>query len=146
MCLLPEIPAPLSFFLRCLLLGLAGGCAGGAESAPSASVGERAVEQAIRDHSAGRIHLLDYRRTDATSAEMFGVRMHEQDYEAELEFTEDCSWMLGFKNGGFETKPADYGMGTAVTRGQRVRVRGSVEFVRSDSGWQVRRVECDAAR
>lgn len=62
---------------------------------PSVSEGRTTLEAEIERDSSGLIRLLSFEKTDGISREVFGVKMYDLYYTAEIEFVEDCLWTGG---------------------------------------------------
>mgnify|MGYP001477503455 CR=1 FL=1 len=137
----PSTLAALVVGLSILLVGCGGVSAGGDK--PSDSDGEKAVRAAVAEQSGGKIKLLAYTKLESVTGEMMGVQMHSQDFEGEIQFTEDANWMVGYKSGPFSLQQAGSGLGKPVKKDERVKISGEVEFMKSDSGWKVNKVRCE---
>jgi hypothetical protein len=128
----------------------------GCSSGPSSSEAEEFVRGKIDKQSQGRIKLVSFSKTNGLEATPNGVRTYQLDYEADIEFADDCRWgtqdAFGHWRGDFSVfphdPPPDYGYGPMpvlyppfreATKGSRTKVQGSVIFQKTEAGW--RRVE-----
>ena len=68
----------------------------GCSSSPSAREGERAIQDSINQQSQGRIKLTKFQKKDGAQGEMMGMKMYTLEFQAGIEFTEDCKWVTGF--------------------------------------------------
>lgn len=127
----------------------------GCSLSPSAGDGKRAIEDRISKDSAGRIKLNDFRKTDAQQGEVMGIKFYGLEFEAEIEFLENCKWVTGLMGQQitFRTvKPnssasptvqlmeAAENPGMQVSKGDRMHLVGVVRFVKKESGWAVEQV------
>ena len=100
-------------------LALLGLCAGCGSSVPT----ERLAEQVLRDsitEAHANVNLVSVRKIDGQKADVFGVPLYTMKYEAEVEFTRDGgSWM-----------------GAHGKKGERAKVNGSLDFHKTEKGWQ----------
>lgn len=92
-----------------------------------------------------------------------GFKIYALEFDAEIEFTEDCKWIIGMfgQQLSFQTsKPVAQpksgfswnsflddttNPGTLVKRGQRVKLSGVIRFVKREKGWAVDGVEVTKA-
>jgi type II secretion system protein G len=136
----------------------------GISGTPSASDGERAIQARIKAESEGRIKLTKFHKTNAQQGELFGVKLYDLEFEAEIEFTENCKWITGLMGmqAGFRTsKPAaqqssgfswnkwiddTQNPGVVVTNGQRLLLTGVVSFEKKEKGWLVNEVKLKSSK
>ena len=122
-------------------------------SSPSGADGERAIQEVIKKDSEGRIKLVKFQKTNGANGELRGFKMYALEFDAEIEFAEDCKWLTGTygqslsfrtskpvaapKSGFSWNKFADdtQNPGELVTKGQKVLVSGVVSFVKKEKGW-----------
>jgi hypothetical protein len=131
-------PPVITIAIAILGVTLLAGCS----STPSASEGRDVLEKQIQEQSKGMIKLLDFRKTDGQAGELMGVRVYAMDFEAEVEFQEDCYW--GGPFGGFEVMTGEPGpfnafmfMGKRKARaGERATISGKLQFQKTEKGWQ----------
>jgi TPR repeat protein len=130
---------------------------------PSANDGERAVQDRIKQEAQGRITLAKFQKTNGQEGELLGVKMYGLEFEAEIEFTEDCKWITGFMgsqlsfrtskliaqpSSGFSwQKFSDDGLnpGVPVQKGQKMQVSGVIRFQKKENGWSVDGIELNRA-
>jgi hypothetical protein len=62
----------------------------GCSSTPSEGDAKRIIEQQIKDESEGRMKLIYFRKTNAQKREVAAVKFYQLEYEAEIEFQDDC--------------------------------------------------------
>ena len=128
-------------------------CAG-CSSQPSAGDAERVIQQKIDSQSGGRIKLAGFTKTNGQKGELLGVQIYSLEYEAEIEFMEECKWIqepfsqqVSFRtavppkqpDGGFRWDNfMDDRMnpGTVMKKGQRQKLKGSVDFEKTERGWR----------
>lgn len=123
-----------------LLLVLLVGCS----STPSASDGEKILVDTIQKQSNGLIKLSSFKKTNGQSGEMMGVKLYSMEYDAEIEFQEDCYW--GGFLGGFEAiRPNPGALGEVANRmggrrpakkGQHEKIKGKIQFEKTEKGWR----------
>lgn len=132
----------------------------GCSSSPSSGDGERAIQNRISEQSQGRIKLNKFNKSDAVQGEVMGVKFYSLEFDAEIEFTEDCKWVVGMfgQQLSFQTskpvaKPGSgfswnsflddtvSNPGTLVKKGQQVKLTGAIRFVKKEKGWSVEGVE-----
>ncbi len=135
----------------------------GCSSTPSASNGEQAIQDRIKQESEGRIKLTEFQKTNGQQREVMGVKMYALEFDAQIEFTEDCKWITGMfgqqlsfrtskpaaqKQTGFDWKTfreAADNPGTMVAKGQKVKISGVVRFVKKEKGWAVEGIQLGRA-
>jgi hypothetical protein len=114
----------------------------GCSSTPSASEGREVLEKQIENQSKGVIKLLTFRKTDGQEGELMGVRLYAMDFQADIEFNQDCYW--GGPFGGFEVMTGEPGpfnafmfMGKRKARaGERFTISGKLQFQKTEKGWK----------
>ena len=120
---------------------------------------KQAFENYIKEQSEERIRLRTFKRLEGTEEEIDGITVYVLEYEAEIEFTENCKWLNG--EGGYAPsfhtiKPAakskDSSLhyvtrmdsaqhGLIVQAGQRFMLAGVIHFVKKEVGWIVESVK-----
>jgi hypothetical protein len=143
--LTPAIQASFVLALSIGLCCLLAGC----WSSPSAGDGERAVQECIKRDSEGCIKLTKFQKTNGAHRELGGfgglkgLKTYAMEFDAEIEFTENCTWMTGIMGSqlSFNTAPDNFMAGTPVTKGQRVQLAGVVGFVKTENSWSVSGVD-----
>lgn len=132
------------------------GCSG---SQPSAGDGKRAVLDRIQNESEGRIKLVSFKKTNGQLGELMGVQFYSLEYQAEIEFTEDCKWvtkMFGLEKGFRTVKPVaeprgggfswnkfmdeTQNPGNLVKQGHRETLSGKITFEKTEQGWRAARM------
>lgn len=64
----------------------------GCSSGPSSSAAEALLQERINNQSKGRIKLISFSKTNGQEATPMGVPSYKFDYEAEIEFLDECRW------------------------------------------------------
>ena len=110
-------------------------------SPPSLSDAQKELEARINRESKGIIKLISFSESNGHEANVFGKKIYIFDYEAEIEFNDDCYW--GGPAKGFEVKTwvidpsaSSQEIGTKYTKGQREKISGKLRFELTDSGWR----------
>lgn len=127
---------------------------GGCSSAPSASDAEKVVENQIHKQTQdlikvgliqqGLIKLVGFEKTNAQKADVMGIKVYTIEYQAEIEFLDDCWWGGPLEGMVFEAIPGEPGPFNAflymgkkrVRKGQREKVRGEIQFEKTEKGWR----------
>jgi hypothetical protein len=127
----------------------------GCSSKPSAGDGKQAVQNQINQDAQGRIKLVEFHKANGQLAEINAVKVYSLEFEAEIEFTEDCKWVIGnfgsqlsFVTAKLVAPPASgfswnkfiddaNNPGTAMKQGQQVKVSGVIRFEKKENGWSV---------
>jgi hypothetical protein len=128
------------YFSMTILLAFLVGCS----STPSASDGKKVLADTIHQQSKGLIKLVSFNKTNGQSAEVMGTKQYSMEYDAEIEFLEDCYW--GGFLGGFEAikpNPGAFGeianlMGgkRPAKKGQHEKIKGKIQFEKTEKGWR----------
>jgi sulfatase maturation enzyme AslB (radical SAM superfamily) len=114
----------------CLLMGC---------GKPSATDAQKIVNNLIQKQSHGFIKLINIKKTNAQEGEMMGVKLYSLEYEAVIQFIDNCYWaentFTAQKNnpgpwGGFMTK------WFRASRGQQTVVHGKLNFEKMEKGWR----------
>jgi len=118
-------------------------------STPSTSAAEEFIRNRIKQESGDKIRLISFQKTNGQETVPNGVPSYTFEYEAEIEFLEQCQW--GTKNdfdgnwrGDFavfapKDAPGFFGglfspFGDAE-KGSRTKVRAFVVFQKTEQGW-----------
>ncbi len=120
----------------------------GCSSSPSVGDGERAIHNRIIEESESRIKLTKFEKTNGQSGEPMGFKIYAMDFQAEIEFADDCKWVTGFGGleMGFRTLKVQTPMdmfeanlhaGFRVSKGQRAKISGIIQFAKKEKGWAV---------
>jgi hypothetical protein len=118
-------------------------------SAPSSSAAEEFLREKINRESQGRIKLVSFTKTNGQESTPQGIPTYKLDYEAEIEFLDDCRWgttqdFIGWR-GDFHVFPPEEGPGffaglyppfRKAAKGSRTKVTGSVMFQKTEAGWR----------
>lgn len=113
-------------------------------SQPSVADGERSLRARITSESEGRIKLVSFKETHGQKMDVAGIPFYFMEYQAEIEFTEDCQWerQVTAKAWGFRTvKRVAQPLGGAqnplalVIKGHRETVSGTIAFGKTRKGW-----------
>lgn len=120
----------------------------GCSSGPSSSAAEALLRERIDNQSKGRIKLISFSKTNGQEASPMGVPSYKLDYEAEIEFLDECRW--GTANGDswrgdfyvFEPDPGPGYFGglyppfRRAAKGSRTKVTASLIFQKTEAGWK----------
>lgn len=124
----------------------------GCSSNPSPSDGQQAVQARINQDAQGRIKLNSFRKTNGQLAEVMGVKVYGLEFEAKIEFTENCKWLVGQvdRRIGFQTSKLPnqsnvlaqfsedtLNPGSIVKQGQQIMISGVIHFEKKENGWSV---------
>ena len=127
----------------------------GCSSSPSQGDGKQAIESRIKEESQGRIKLTKFQKNNGVQGELMGFKIYALEFEAEIEFTENCKWVTGFQGSqlSFRTgkpmaePPSGFSWnkflddtqspGELMAKGQKVSISGLVRFVKKEKGWAV---------
>ena len=117
-----------------LLLAVVVGCG---ESLPTEETAKESIQKGIsRDVP---IKVVSVRKTNGLKSVVFGVEHYKMEYEAVIEFTEDCFWgksMRATRDGDILNFMGPGLRWQAVKKGERAVEKGSVSFVKTENGWQ----------
>ena len=112
-------------------------------SDPSASDAQRVFENKIRNEAQGRIRLVSFQKTNGQKRQMFGENVYHLEFQAEIEFTQNCKWVKNADNTlSLRTTPPpsnalfDTDIGPVVQAGQRQIINGSFDFEKTEQGWR----------
>lgn len=122
-----------------LFFAVAAFLSGGCSSTPSESDAQRELESRIVKESKGLIKLVNFTKTNAQFSEKKGVQIYTLEYEATIEFLEDCWWLIGKKWSEYQVtqrEPEPAYAGNHVRAGQRVPIFGKVKFEKMERGWR----------
>lgn len=122
----------------------------GCSSGPSTSAAEEFAREQIKKQSQDRIKLVGFSKIDGQESAPNGIPSYKLDYEAELEFLENCRWgtkhgVNGGWNGDYRCVPIIEGPGYSgdiftpfgeAKKGTRTKVRNFVTFEKSEAGWR----------
>jgi hypothetical protein len=125
----------------------------GCSSSPSAGDAEQVLRQQIDSESNGQIKLVSFRKTDGQKQVVNGVQLYELDYEAEIEFETDGTWLSDIGGGqgisfklltGADRPTTNLGQfgempysPKDVHRGSRAKISGVMEGEKKESGWKL---------
>ncbi len=136
----------------------------GCSSSPSQSDGKQAIENRIKEESQGRIKLTKFQKSNGAQGELMGFKIYALEFEAEIEFTENCKWVTGFQGSqlSFRTAKAvaepqsgfswnkflenTQSPGELVAQGQKIGVSGIVRFAKKENGWAAENIELKNAK
>lgn len=145
----------ISLGILAFLVTLITGCF----SYPSEGDGELAILDRIKTQSDGRIKLISFHKTDGQKRELQGAQFYSLEFQAGIEFTEDCKWVTGMhgSNPGFRTVKVaaqrDKGFswdtwldntqnpGVMVKKGHQEKLSGSIVFEKTEQGWRATQIE-----
>jgi len=132
-------------FVTVLLALLLIGCS----STPSSSAAEEFIRNRIKEESGDKIKLISFKKINGQETAPGGVPSYNFEYEAEIEFVENCQWgtkydYFGTWRGDFavfppKDEPGYFGgmfapFGEATT-GSRTKVKAYVVFRKTEAGW-----------
>lgn len=135
----------------------------GCSPSPSSGDGERAIQGRIKEQSGGRIKLTKFEKTNGAQGELMGFKIYALEFNAEIEFAEDCKWAAGAlgQQLSFSTSKAvvesqsgfswdkflddTTNPGALVKKGQRVQLSGVVRYLKKEKGWAVDGIEISKA-
>jgi hypothetical protein len=133
-------PITMNFFMVLSLLPLLG-----CSSAPSSSVAEEFLRENINRESEGRIKLVSFSKINGQEAAPMGIPSYRLDYEAEIEFLDDCSWGTAGGDNRWRGDFTVFSVGEVTlsyppfrkaTKGSHTKVSGSVIFEKTEAGWR----------
>lgn len=110
---------------------------------PAVSEARMKVEQQISDNSNGVVRLVSFEKTDGQQFDS-GSKRYKMSYVAEVEFLADCRWygsdrmMKPFEAYAFPdaTRFASLGPVVGGRKGERRKVVSTIEFQKTERGWQ----------
>lgn len=108
----------------------------GCSTKPSDSEAQKLIEHFIQEESNGLIKLVNLTKT----GEGKGVNFYVLNYEAEIEFIDDCYWERGLAGEQtFKSRKEMLGflLKESVKKGQRKRMTGTLHFEKTERGWRV---------
>lgn len=126
-------------------------------SKPSESNAKNIIEQKVNQESEGKIRLVSFRKTNGQTREVYGVKVYVLEYEAVIEFLDDCKWLtvdpFSARHIGFKTvqtkrsaeKKGGYWAGwmnltqtpgTEHKKGERQNYFSSIRFEKTEKGWR----------
>jgi hypothetical protein len=148
---------PLESSVTLLLLTIVCAFLAGCSSFPSSRDAEREIQNRINQESEGRVKLVKFQKMDGTQGELMGFKIYALEFNAEIEFAENCKWVIGFmgtqlsfrttklppksQDGLAAFMEASQNPGMQVSKGQHVQLAGVVRFVKKENGWSVEGVD-----
>jgi hypothetical protein len=122
----------------------------GCSSSPSAGDAEKALRERINATSGRQITLISFRKTDGQTFELAGVKGYKMDFEGEIQFVTDGTWLSGglgmptayeFKPGKlsdnvFQNINDSIQGGQRVSSGSCVKITGSLIAEKTENGWR----------
>jgi hypothetical protein len=149
------------FFLFIGLCAFISGCS----SNPSPSDGKQAIQNQITQDAQGRIKLIEFHKINGQLAEINAIKVYSLEFEAEIEFTEDCKWVVGrfgenlsfitsklinTPSSGFDWNKflddTSVHPGTAIKQGHQENISGVIRFEKKENGWSVDGIEITKAK
>lgn len=118
------------------LTGLA--LAGCGSSTPDAGKAQAALVAEIAEHAHGKVSLAGFEATDTEEGQMLGVPIVSIGFKAELVFEEDGYWVLSGESRGLALSAQEHWPSEAVRRGEKRVIHGSVDFAKTNEGWETR--------
>jgi|GEM_PF-2404762 len=117
-------------------------------NSPRPSQGQKHIEELIAKNSRGFIKLVDFRKTNGTVAELMGVKLYEMEFEADIEFANDCTWRTNFAAQEVQSSADGYWAQYAQSlmqmagqrnaqKGERATITGKMQFEKKERGWFV---------
>jgi hypothetical protein len=114
---------------------------------PSTAETETAVGQQARIESHGKLKIVLFIKTNGVVREHEGAPAYAVEFDAVLEATESCRWILetgNFHSGFFTDLKPDYQyIGISHPKGDKFPVSGHVLFEKAENGWRVVRLIVD---
>lgn len=149
----------MKLILALVIAGFGCVCLPSYAAAPPANDCKQALENHIKEQSEGRIRLLTFKKLEGTEGEVAEVKVYALEYEAEVEFTENCKWLNG--EGGYAPsfhtiKPAAKSKnssnryvtpldnaqhGMIVQAGLRLKLAGVMNFIQKEDVWVLETVK-----
>ena len=130
---------------------------GCSSSVPSDEDGKALLVNQINSESQGRIKLLRFQKTDGQASKSEGVERYKLEFDIEIEFLEDCKWVLGFgghptfqtvkaraQSSGFSIQSFLTDTAPVVKKGHHEKLMGFMNFQKTEKGW--RGTEMDMVR
>jgi hypothetical protein len=124
---------------------------------PDTDTAKEALQSTITGPLAGKLRLVDFRKTDGQSREVMGVQMYAFEFSAMVDFLDDM--LCEMSDNAIKTSPPgttlndnrgfswDAWFNTAVAgrkpayMGDRLNLVGTVHYQRKESGWVVASIE-----
>ncbi len=121
---------------------------------PSGKDAEQVLRQRIESESGDQIKLVSIRKTDGQSFEVNGIKGYKMEWEAEVEFERDGSWLSGgiyqtttglaFKFSATQPKSGSWAAfandsvegGRNVHKGDHAKITGTAQGEKMESGWK----------
>jgi hypothetical protein len=131
---------------------------------PSEGDGKQAVQNQISQEAQNRIRLVAFHKTNGQMAEVNAVKFYSLEFQAEIEFTADCRWVIGNygqqlsfrtsipvsqQQGGVWGQFLDNAVsnpGMLVKKGDRFQLSGVVHFEKKENGWSVDGIDLTSAK
>ena len=113
-------------------------------SLPSESEARKTLEAKISEESKGRIELLEFKKTNGLSQNMFGQEIYILEFNALIEFKEggykeDQMEGVDFNNFfilGKNTLTVAAGFATYFEKGKTVKLEGKIDYEKTENGWR----------
>lgn len=115
-------------------------------STPSSSNAESVLRNNLDKQTQGIAKLVDFKKINAVESEVMGTKIYAVEFEATIEFLEDCYWrqrnpimdlpqsgIVVEREGGMFSQM--FGMKKATT-GQRETITGTLRFQKTEKGWK----------
>jgi len=123
-------------------------------SVPSDPEAEKQLAERIATESEGRARLVSFQKVEGSQAQAMAVSFYRLRFDSQIEFTQECKWLLPSDGSMFRTRPllADKAAwpqyfentqypGVIVKKGQREQVAATLVFSKTDSTWSVPSLE-----
>jgi hypothetical protein len=114
----------------------------GCSDKPSEADARAKLEAQIQQQSNGFISLASFQKTDGVMHEFGGMKTYQMNYDADIEFLNDCFWS-GFNDGmSFATHKMDrienipiFVTPKQAKKGEHFRFNGRMDFQKTERGW-----------
>lgn len=110
--------------------------AGCGSSTPDGSEARAVLAAEIAQHAGGKVSLASFEEQDTQKGEILGLEVVSVGFTAELAFAEDGFWVLGGEHAGLALGATETWPSERVARGETRTITGSVDFARTDAGWE----------
>lgn len=134
-----------SFLILLIFLVIISGCS----TKPSDKDGRQVLENLLEEQTKGKVKLVDFKKLNAEEGELMGVKLYGIEFEAEVEFLEECYYRVreefldGITPGIVIDKPMRFGWGEVNMFGlkkahpsMREKLSGKLLFEKTEKGWK----------
>ncbi len=142
---------PVRIAILCMLLIASGYAYYEHGSTFSENEARNAFAAAIQEGSQGKITVISFKKTDGQKSEANGIRIYRFDFEAQIQFEANGSWLKGMamdsrlsfqfaapvNTGSWAAFNNQMQGGIAVSQGARATISGSVLGQKTENGWKL---------